>query len=60
MIIIMLTLKSWLFIECIVLCPQNECYSLEGIDEVYEFLRLQKSMEMVGFTTDVQKRYEHM
>ena len=36
--------------------PQNECYSLEGIDEVYEFLRLKKSMEMVGFTADVQKR----
>ncbi|KAJ7385785.1 hypothetical protein OS493_013819 [Desmophyllum pertusum] len=35
---------------------QNECYSLEGIDEVYEFLRLKKSMEMVGFTADVQKR----
>ena len=36
--------------------PQNECYSLEGIDEVYEFLRLKKSMEMAGFTADVQKR----
>lgn len=35
---------------------QNECYSLEAIDEVYEFLRLQKSMEMVGFTPDVQKK----
>lgn len=35
---------------------QNECYSLEAIDEVYEFLRLQKSMEMVGFTSDVQKK----
>ena len=38
---------------------QNECYTPEGsnIDEVYEFLRLQKSMEMVGFTADVQKRF---
>lgn len=35
---------------------QNECYSLDGIDEAYEFLRLQKSMEMVGFTADIQKR----
>lgn len=38
---------------------QNECYTPEGsnIDEAYEFLRLQKSMEMVGFTADVQKRF---
>lgn len=35
---------------------QNECYSLEGIDEAYEFLRLKKSMEMVGFPADVHKR----
>ena len=36
---------------------QNECYSLEGIDEAYEFLRLKKSMEMVGFPADVHKRW---
>ena len=30
---------------------------MEEIDEVYEFLRLKKSMDMVGFTADVQKRY---
>ena len=49
----------YLFFPLLLICiyPQNECYSLEGIDEVYEFLRLKKSMEMVGFTADLQKRY---
>ncbi|EDO38834.1 predicted protein [Nematostella vectensis] len=35
---------------------QSKCYTIEGIDESYEFLRLKQSMEMVGFTADVQKR----
>lgn len=47
------------FLESYYFVLQNECYTPEGsnIDEAYEFLRLQKSMEMVGFTADVQKRF---
>ena len=47
------------FLESYYVVLQNECYTQEGsnIDEAYEFLRLQKSMEMVGFTADVQKRF---
>ncbi|CAH1796283.1 unnamed protein product [Owenia fusiformis] len=40
---------------------QNDCYTLENIDgenmdEAHEFARLKQSMEMVGFSTDIQRR----
>ncbi|GAB6028580.1 Unconventional myosin-IXAa, variant 2 [Chamberlinius hualienensis] len=35
---------------------QSACYTLEGVDEVYEFSRLKQSMEMVGFSIEKQKR----
>ncbi|KAK3742086.1 hypothetical protein QZH41_017546 [Actinostola sp. cb2023] len=35
---------------------QSKCYSIDGIDEAYEFLRLKQSMDMVGFTIDIQQR----
>ncbi|XP_031570489.1 unconventional myosin-IXa-like [Actinia tenebrosa] len=35
---------------------QSKCYTIEGIDECYEYLRLKQSMDMVGFSTDVQER----
>ncbi|RWS08459.1 Myosin-IXa-like protein [Dinothrombium tinctorium] len=35
---------------------QSKCYTLEGVDEAYEFGRLKQSLEMVGFSTEKQKR----
>ncbi|KAK9738513.1 Myosin head (motor domain) [Popillia japonica] len=35
---------------------KSGCYSLENIDESYEFSRLKQSMEMVGFTAEKQRR----
>ena len=40
---------------------QSECYELEGIDgdtvdEGHEFVRLKQSMEMVGFSSETQRR----
>ncbi|XP_056022889.1 unconventional myosin-IXa-like isoform X5 [Ostrea edulis] len=35
---------------------QSGCYTLEGEDEVHEFVRLKQSMEMVGFSSVTQKR----
>lgn len=35
---------------------QSNCYTIEGCDEQYEFVRLKQSMEMVGFTQDKQHR----
>ncbi|KAF2369108.1 Protein kinase C-like phorbol ester/diacylglycerol-binding domain [Trinorchestia longiramus] len=35
---------------------QSKCYSIEGCDEQFEFLRLKQSMEMVGFTAAKQQR----
>ncbi len=43
------------------LLAQSECYELEGIDgdmvdEAHEFVRLKQSMEMVGFSSETQRR----
>ena len=60
MILILLCIDFFIvFVSQNLIVLQNECYTPEGsnIDEAYEFLRLQKSMEMVGFTADVQKRF---
>lgn len=35
---------------------QSKCYTIEGCDEQFEFVRLKQSMEMVGFTPDKQHR----
>ncbi|KAB7495362.1 Unconventional myosin-IXa [Armadillidium nasatum] len=35
---------------------QSLCYTIDGCDEQYEFVRLKQSMEMVGFTPDKQIR----
>ncbi|CAG2069383.1 unnamed protein product, partial [Timema podura] len=35
---------------------QSGCYVLDNVDEKYEFSRLKQSMEMVGFTTEKQRR----
>ncbi|KAL0118454.1 hypothetical protein PUN28_009249 [Cardiocondyla obscurior] len=35
---------------------KSGCYGLENIDERHEFSRLKQSMEMVGFTTEKQRR----
>ena len=35
---------------------QSGCYTLEGVDESYEFSRLKQSMELVGFGSDVQRK----
>ncbi|GJQ74626.1 Myo9 [Trypoxylus dichotomus] len=35
---------------------KSGCYSLDNIDESYEFSRLKQSMEMVGFTAEKQRR----
>ncbi|XP_021968609.1 unconventional myosin-IXa isoform X2 [Folsomia candida] len=35
---------------------QSGCYTLEGVDESYEFSRLKQSMEMVGFGQDKQRK----
>ncbi|XP_042236083.1 unconventional myosin-IXb-like isoform X2 [Homarus americanus] len=35
---------------------QSKCYTIEGCDEQFEFVRLKQSMEMVGFTVDKQHR----
>ncbi|XP_022914623.2 unconventional myosin-IXa-like isoform X3 [Onthophagus taurus] len=32
------------------------CYTLDNVDESYEFSRLKQSMEMVGFTAEKQRR----
>ncbi|XP_063930776.1 unconventional myosin-IXa-like isoform X2 [Zophobas morio] len=34
----------------------KSCYTLENVDESYEFSRLKQSMEMVGFTAEKQRR----
>lgn len=34
----------------------KSCYSLDNVDESYEFSRLKQSMEMVGFTAEKQRR----
>ncbi len=43
-------------------CLQSQCYTLEGIDgeyvdEAHEFVRLKQSMEMVGFCSEMQRRW---
>lgn len=35
---------------------KSGCYTLDNIDESYEFSRLKQSMEMVGFTAEKQRR----
>ena len=35
---------------------QSKCYTLEGVDEAYEFSRLKQSLEMVGFSSSKQNR----
>ncbi|XP_066950423.1 unconventional myosin-IXb-like isoform X1 [Macrobrachium rosenbergii] len=35
---------------------QSKCYTIEGCDEQFEFVRLKQSMEMVGFTPEKQHR----
>lgn len=35
---------------------QSGCYTLEAVDESYEFSRLKQSMEMVGFRADKQTK----
>lgn len=35
---------------------RSGCYSLDNVDEKYEFSRLKQSMEMVGFTPEKQRR----
>ncbi|XP_077988957.1 unconventional myosin-IXb-like isoform X2 [Glandiceps talaboti] len=35
---------------------QSKTYTLEGVDEVYEFSRLKQSMEMVGFSRETMRR----
>ncbi|XP_050731320.1 unconventional myosin-IXa-like isoform X3 [Eriocheir sinensis] len=35
---------------------QSKCFTIEGFDEQFEFVRLKQSMEMVGFTPDKQHR----
>ena len=34
---------------------QSKCYTIDGCDENFEFVRLKQSMEMVGFTPDKQQ-----
>lgn len=36
---------------------QSNCYTLDGVDEKYEFSRLKQSMEMVGFSVETKRRY---
>ncbi|XP_013418061.1 LOW QUALITY PROTEIN: unconventional myosin-IXa-like [Lingula anatina] len=35
---------------------QSQCHTLEGVDEAHEFARLKQSMEIVGFSTETQRR----
>ncbi|XP_066994097.2 unconventional myosin-IXa isoform X2 [Anabrus simplex] len=35
---------------------RSGCYTLDNVDEKYEFTRLKQSMEMVGFTAEKQRR----
>lgn len=35
---------------------RSGCYTVDNVDESYEFSRLKQSMEMVGFTTEKQRR----
>ena len=35
---------------------QSRCYTLDGVDEAYEYSRLKQSLEMVGFTPDKHRR----
>ncbi|XP_022104697.1 unconventional myosin-IXa-like, partial [Acanthaster planci] len=35
---------------------QSHCFTLEGVDEKYEYTRLKQSMEMVGFSRETMKR----
>lgn len=35
---------------------QSKCYTLDGVDEAYEYSRLKQSLEMVGFTNEKHKR----
>ncbi|BFZ01247.1 hypothetical protein BsWGS_04286 [Bradybaena similaris] len=35
---------------------QSACYSVDGVDEKYEFARLKQSMEMVGFSHETQRK----
>ena len=35
---------------------QTGCFDLDGVDEAYEFLRLKQSMDMVGFSSDTQRK----
>ncbi|XP_063242383.1 unconventional myosin-IXAa-like isoform X2 [Bacillus rossius redtenbacheri] len=35
---------------------KSGCYTLDNVDEKYEFSRLKQSMEMVGFSTEKQRR----
>lgn len=35
---------------------QTGCFDLDGVDEAYEFLRLKKAMDMVGFSSDIQRK----
>ncbi|XP_046849566.1 unconventional myosin-IXa-like isoform X3 [Xenia sp. Carnegie-2017] len=35
---------------------QSGCFDMDGVDEAYEFLRLKQSMDMVGFSSDTQRK----
>lgn len=55
-------LEYWLSSSWFASLQQSECYELENlgteeiVDEAHEFARLQQSMEMVGFSSDTQRR----
>ena len=36
---------------------QSQCYTIDRVDESYEFLRLQESMRSIGFCGDIQRKY---
>ena len=54
----MLTFIFIIVIVCAIMffLLQSGCYTLDGVDESYEFSRLKQSMEMVGFGTDKQRK----
>ena len=40
-----------------ILIFQSQCYTIDRVDESYEFLRLQDSMRSIGFCGEVQQKY---
>ena len=36
---------------------QSQCYTIDRMDESYEFLRLQESMRSIGFCGDIPQKY---